>query len=97
MPRASYWADFGLFDPHEHVFERHWLGMRVIFSPPVEPISYRKPPPSDQDFFFGTFFPFLRALGGGRADPSAPMVLPTTVAENAPRWADVSKSIAPFA
>jgi hypothetical protein len=23
MPRASYWADFGLPDPHEHVFERH--------------------------------------------------------------------------
>ena len=32
MPRASYWADFGLPDPHEHVFERHCLGMRVIFS-----------------------------------------------------------------
>jgi hypothetical protein len=32
MPRASYWADFGLPDPHEHVLERHWLGMRVIFS-----------------------------------------------------------------
>ena len=26
MPRASYWADFGLPDPHEHVLERHWLG-----------------------------------------------------------------------
>jgi hypothetical protein len=49
MPRASYWADFGLPDPHEHVFERHFLGMPVIswvclsFSPPVEPISSRKP------------------------------------------------------
>jgi hypothetical protein len=32
MPRASYWADFGLPDPHEHVLERHCLGMRVIFS-----------------------------------------------------------------
>jgi hypothetical protein len=31
MPRASYWADFGLPDPHEHVFECHCLGMRAIF------------------------------------------------------------------
>jgi hypothetical protein len=32
MPRASYWADFGLPDPHEHGLGGHCLGMRVIFS-----------------------------------------------------------------